>query len=390
MTRKVKKGAALGAALLLGVLVFLLPVSAQSADTGLEAESEEIREEWEGFVSAIPPEVAELSPPDFFSKDMEAVGSSVGEASALGTVFRTVGRVTGVKLAENLALLARICGILVLSAVLGALTQHEKSGASAAVSLVAVLAIVGMVFAGNAARFREIECFFDTVRALCLSLIPLMGALYAMGGNVSAAVANHGVMSGFLTVLETVCSGVVVPVAGLCVALGLLDAVTGKGSLRSLSTLVKRTFTFGLSFLMMLLSFVLGLQQTLAKGTDTLALRTVRFAAGSFLPVVGGSVSESLRTVAGSVQYLRSAVGTGALLVVFFLFLPTFLSVLITRLAFLLGGAVAGLLGCPREERLLGELSGVWGYFLAIVACLFVMTVFSLTLFAHSAAAIGG
>lgn len=390
MIRKAKKGAALGVALLLGLLCFLLPVSAQGESTGLEAQGEEIGEEWEGFLAAIPPEVADLLPPEFFSKDMEAVGESVEKASTLRTVFRTVGRVTGVAVADNLALLARICGILVLSAVLGTIAKNEKSGVGNAVSLVAALAIVCMLFGDGAARFGEIERFFDTVRALSLSLIPLTGALYAMGGNVSAAVANHGVMSGFLAVLETLCSGVVVPVASLCVALGVLDAITGKGSLKSLSTLIKRTFTWGLSFLMMLLSFVLGLQQTLAKGADTLALRTVRFAAGSFLPVVGGSVSESLRTVAGSVQYLRSAVGTGAILVVFLLFLPTFLSVLITRLALLLGGAMAGLLECPREERLLCELSGVWGYFLAVIACLFVMTVFSLTLLAHSAAAIGG
>ena len=72
------------------------------------------------------------------------------------------------------------------------------------------------------------------------------------------------------------------------------------------------------------------------------------------------------------------------------IYLPLFLSCALIATLILLGGAVAGLLGCSREERLLGELSGVWGYFLAVIACLFVMTVFSLTLFAHSAAAIGG
>ena len=139
---------------------------------------------------------------------------------------------------------------------------------------------------------------------------------------------------------------------------------------------------------MLLLCGVLGIQSTLAQGADTLALRTVRFAAGSFLPVVGGSVSEALRTVAGSVEYLRSAVGMGGVILVFLAFLPTFLSVLLLRTAFLLSGAVASMLSCQREERLLSELASVWGYFLAVIACLFVMMVFSLTLFARTAAAI--
>jgi stage III sporulation protein AE len=140
---------------------------------------------------------------------------------------------------------------------------------------------------------------------------------------------------------------------------------------------------------MLLLCGVLGIQTTLAKGSDTLALRTARFAAGSFLPVVGGSISEALRTVSGSVQYLRSVTGTGAILVLFFSFLPVFLSVLLTRIVFLLSGSAAKLLGCEGEEKILSELASVYGYFLAVIASIFVMTVFSLTLFARCATAGG-
>lgn len=368
------------------LLAFALPVGAEGVE--VSTESEEIVEEWEAFRAAIPPEVQDLLPKDFFSQDMTLVAKGVQEASTLSAILRAVGQVTGVTLTQNLALLAKLCGILVLAATFRAAVGERKNEIEGAVSLVTVLAITLMLFAGEETKFSQMEQFFDTVRTVCVALVPLMGALYAMGGNVAAAVANHGVMSGFLAILETACSGVVVPVACALVALAILDAVTGKGSLASLAALLRRTFTLGLSFFMMLLTFVLGLQHTLAKGSDTLALRTVRFAAGSFLPVVGGSISETLRTVAGSVEYLRGAVGIGGILVVFFLFLPTFLTVLLTRITFSLSSAVAGLLSCSREQKLLGELSSVWGYFLAVIACLFVMTVFSLTLFAHSAAAI--
>ena len=388
MTRKGKKRSWLVVCLAGLLLLLSCPVAAQSDTGDATLENAELQEAWQAFVGEIPPEVAELLPTDFFSEDLAAVGDSVAELSTPAAVFRVVGQVTGVTVVNALSLLARICGILVLSATFRAVTLEKQSGMGRAVSLIAALAITGLLFAGEETRFAQIDRFFDTVRALCLSLIPLMGVLYAMGGNVGAAVANHGVMSGFLAILETVCSGAVVPVANGLLALAVTDAVSGKASLRALATLVRRTFTWGLSFFMMLLTFVLGTQQTLAKGSDTLALRTVRFAAGSFLPVVGGSVSESLRTVAGSVSYLRGVVGTGGIFVVFFLFLPCFLSVLITRLAFLLCGAVASLLSCPQEERLLGELAGIWGYFLAVIACLFVMTVFSLTLLAHAATAI--
>ena len=186
--------------------------------------------------------------------------------------------------------------------------------------------------------------------------------------------------------LMALCLGLVL-IAGICLSFALLDAITSRSSLRALAGLIKRTYTLGVSFLMGIFCFVLGSQSALAKASDTLALRTARFAAGSFLPLVGGSVSETLRTVAGSVTYLRSVAGTGAILVLFFAFLPTFLSLLFTRIAFSLGGAVSGMLSCEAPGKLLGELSSVYGYFLAVVAVLFVTVTFSLTLFAQCAAA---
>ena len=208
-----------------------------------------------------------------------------------------------------------------------------------------------------------------------------------MGGNVRAAAVNSGVMSVFLSLLQTVCSATVLPVAGIALTLALLDALGTGLDLRPLAGVIKRTYTLTLSFLMLLLCGVLGLQSTLAKATDTMALRTARFAAGSFLPVVGGSVSEALRTVAGSIEYLRGVVGSGAILVLTLAFLPSFLSAFLGRTVFLLSGAAAKLLGCEREEKLLSEFGSVYGYFMAVIASVFVMMVFSLTLFARCAAA---
>lgn len=354
-------------------------------------ESAAVSSELADFQAAIPDEVASLLPERFFSDDPTQMAAGVQEASAPRAVLSVIGKLTGLSLRENLSLLARICGVLILSAVFRAITANPTAvgGVGKALSFCATLSLVVVIFSLQRSRFSEISAYFSTVQTLSVAMLPMMGALYAMGGNIGAAVANHGVMTAFLSVLQTVISGTVLPIAGICLAMALLDAVSGKLSLRPLCGLIKRTYSLLFSFLMLLLCGVLGIQTTLAKGSDTIALRTARFAAGSFLPVVGGSISEALRTVSGSVQYLRSVTGTGAILVLFFSFLPVFLSILLTRIVFLLSGSAAKLLGCEGEEKILSELASVYGYFLAVIASIFVMTVFSLTLFARCATAGG-
>lgn len=373
---------------------FSLPVlaveTAVADDVGTEAQI--VSEELEGFRGSISPEVADLLPEGFFSADVTEMGEAVRQASDLGAILSVIGEMLGLSVGKHLAMLARICGLLLIGAIFRMLARGQESGAAleGAVSFCGTAALAVGIFSLQRDTFAELSLYFEGLQTLAASLIPLMGGLYAMGGNVGAAVANHGVMSSFLAVLETVVSGSVLPVAGLCLVLALSDALSGSGRLRSLAGLIKRSYTLFFSFLMLILCGVLGIQTTLAGGSDTLALRTVRFAAGSFLPVVGGSVSEALRTVSGSVQYLRTVVGMGGVVVVLLFFLPFFLNVMLGRIAFLLSSAAAKLLGCDGEERLLNELASVYGYFMAVIASLFVMIVFSLTLFARCAAAGGG
>lgn len=368
------------------ILLFsLLALPVYASDVTQEASAA-----YDAFKGAIPREVAELLPNGFFDGTLEDGEEVMRESTSVGTVLQTVGRMLGLTLGDAVRLLANVSGLLVLSAMFRALCPDEKAGLSRALTFCSSLALSVLLFTLQRDSFLQVERYFAAIKGIATAFLPLMGTLYAMGGNVRAAAVNHSVISAFLTLLETFCAGTVLPVAGICLSLSLLDATTGGGiSLRPLAGFIKRSYTLCLSFLMLLLCGVLGVQTTLAKAGDTIALRTARFAAGSFLPVVGGSVSETLRTVAASVEYLRSVAGTGAILVLFYTFLPTFLSVLLTRTAFLLGGSVAKLLHCESEEKILAELASVFGYFLAIIASLFVMLVFSLTLFTRCAAAGG-
>lgn len=375
------------------VLTLLFSLAVAASDTAdIEIESGAVTEELESFRGSIPSEVADLLPQEFFSSDITEMGEAVREVSAAHAIFSVVGEMTGLAVGRYLSVLAKICGLLLIGAVFRMLAKGRESGAAlgGVVSFCGTAALAVGIFSLQRSVFTQLSAYFEGLQLLSASFLPLMGGLYAMGGNVGAAVANHGVMTAFLAILETIVSGSVLPVAGICLVLALADALSGGGRLRSLSGLIKRSYTLFFSFTMLMLCGVLGIQSTLAKGSDTLALRTVRFAAGSFLPVVGGSVSEALRTVSGSVQYLRTVVGMGGVVVVLLFFLPVFLNVMLGRVTFLLSGAAAKLLGCDGEEKLLSELAAVYGYFMAVIASLFVMTVFSLTLFARCAAAGGG
>lgn len=367
-------------------------IAASLAGNGGEAEAPATAEAvgdaaLDDFREALPPEVAELLPSEFFSGDKLAAGEALHEAAGVEAIFSRVRDALGGALRRAVSLFAAVLSVLLVGALLRSFGGTLGGETAPAYSFLSTLVLILLIARRALTEIPRLSAYFETVHAVSASLLPAMGTLYALGGNIRAAVSNHAIFSVFLSVSEMFCSRAVLPVSGACLSLALSDAVSGRYALKSLTALIRRTFSLGLSFLMLLLSFLLGLQTTLAAGADTLALRTARFAAGSFLPIVGGSVASALGTVSGSITYLRTLVGGGGILVLFLLFLPIFLSVLITRTAFSLSAAAADLLGDKPNGRLLSELSGVYGYFLAVIAVLFVMAVFSLTLFARCAVA---
>ena len=98
--------------------------------------------------------------------------------------------------------------------------------------------------------------------------------------------------------------------------------------------------------------------------------------AGNLIPVVGGALGDSFRTVASGVSFLKSTVGVGAMLVLFLMLLPVLISLLTTRLSMQISVAVSDLLGCEAESRLLAELLHVWGLLIAVVSLCSVLLIF--------------
>ncbi|MBQ7821942.1 MAG: hypothetical protein IJ391_06655, partial [Clostridia bacterium] len=138
------------------------------------------------------------------------------------------------------------------------------------------------------------------------------------------------------------------------------------------------------------ISAIMTFQHTLASAADTLGARAVRFAASSFIPIVGSAVSEAVRTVSGSISYIRSAAGGICIVVIIIITLPTFVSLMLTRINLALSASLADMLGCERETKMLKEASSLINFLIAFVSLSAVMFIYLLTLLVRCASSYGG
>lgn len=381
------------AALMLVLLLPLLTIPAYAAESDpLGGAGAGIEREYRDFVDSIPDEVTGQLPdsflPDGETTDFGKVAESVADMSGFSYLLGIVGDLLSVEWGTAWRTLAQVVGLLLLSAVAEALRRSFRSEAlSRIVSLGVSCAVFATILSTLYGQLQKVSRFLTGLNTLVNALLPLMAALHVMGGNVAVAAVQNSSLMLFLSVCENVCNRTVIPMTGICLALTLTSVFAPSLSLKGLTKVIKDTYAKTLGFIMLLLSFVLSTQTVLRAASDSLTARAAKFLAGNLIPVVGGAVGDSLRTVASGVSFLKSTVGVGAIIVLIVMLLPVLVSLLLTRLSFRLSLAVADLLGCETESKILGELVGIYGTLIAVVSMCSVLFIYALTLFVHVSAA---
>ncbi len=370
-------------------LLFLLPLLSPVALADGKKNTETLPDFYGDLLNSLPPSVLERLPEGALSNEAEKVGGAVSEMSSFSYLLKTILSLVGLRFGDCLGLLCSVVGILILSSICRTFSSSlKKPEIARAFSLIITLIITVTVFGTGFGTIESTVSYFHTLNAFTSATVPLMGSLYVMGGNAAAAVATSAGLSLFMTVLEEIVGRSIVPFCGICLALALIGACEGGPRLGGILTSLKKNYTLMLSFFMMLLLAMLGAQTILGASQDTLAMRSAKFAAGSMIPVVGGSVAELLRSVSASVGYMRSAVGICGVLLLLLLMLPTLIELLLARATWQICSFFAEILGCDGEKRLLDEFASINGYLVAAVAICSSVLFLTFTLFTHCATAL--
>ena len=369
--------------LLILPIFFILPVEAEEENLAPDG--------YDDFMNSIPEDIAELLPDGMFSSDMEEIGSAVKEASSWDYIWDVIFDLIGLNIKDALKIFAQITGLLLLCSLLSMLKNTIKNESlSSILPVVSSVVIVSAILVISKEPLERINLFFEQLKTLVNTMTPMICSLYAMEGNVSTAVVQNYGMIMFLSIFENICILSLQLILGICMTLAVASAFMPNVNLKPLSDAIKKTFTFFVGLVMLIFSTVLSTQTLLASKADSLGAKTAKLFTGQIIPLVGGTVGDSLRTAGASIEYLRSTVGVGIIIVFLLLVLPTLLSVWSFRLSFIASNAVSGLLGCEREGKMISEIASIYGYILAITSICSIMLLFLMTLFVRCSSALSG
>ena len=375
------------AAVLLLLVGLTLPTAAAESDETV-SEAVTMPPAYTAIPEAIPPELEALLPDGLFSEDAEEALTAAEALTDWRYLLNALTSALGVGLEDTVRLLCVLVGLILLAAVCGRLREGLGGGGDLW-GFCLRLTVYTAIVLQTAGAVETVQTYFDSLMKLTGGMIPVMGTLYALGGNTGRAAVSSELMAVFLGLCQYVSSTLTPPLCAICTSFSLMDALGARLSLAPLCEQIKRWYASLLGLVMFLLTLALSTQSVLAGQADTLGMRGIKYAVGNAIPVVGGAVAGTLSAVGAGIRLLRGVCGVGGILLVALLLLPTLVELLLLRATIRLAATVASMLSCDGEAKLLGDMASLYGYMAAAVSICSVTFVFALGLLIGSGAAAG-
>ncbi len=247
---------------------------------------------------------------------------------------------------------------------------------------VAVLAAGGTVLVPLFALFSRVWETIQQVTVFLTAYIPVYGAILATGGKAVSAVSYQTTLLAAMELLLWLVRGMVFPFLLVSLALGCTGSVAEGFCLDRFSAIIYKATLWTLGLFSTLFSGFLSLQQMVTVAGDNLSSRVMKFSLSSFVPVVGGVLSEAYNTVIGCGTLLRSTVGAFGLLSMVLVILPPLLSCVCWNMGLHLAGGVAALFGLDPLEKLCRTAAGAVRVLIAVLAVFALLMILSTSIVA--------
>ena len=269
------------------------------------------------------------------------------------------------------ALVGSIAALIMISAFINNLNksfgENSVSEASGMALFIYIAAITATAFETASGYVLSV---LGDVMLFVHSIIPAMATLCISGGEVVTATMAHPVVYFICSVAGILIRNVITPMILLRAVCVLLCAVTNNDSLNEFSDLFAKLHKTVLAFSMSIFAGILGVTSFAAASFDSLAARGVKFAISASIPVVGGSISEAMSSVAGSALLLRNSVGLGGVIAIFAMFAIPLLKIWALSLAFRLTSAFTAPVSEKRVTEILRKIGDCIDMLFSSIACM--------------------
>ncbi len=285
------------------------------------------------------------------------------------------------KLKEPLSILATLLAVILLASLLNTFENtFNQNSLGQTFQIVSILCVSGLIVTPIIEILKHISLLIEQIGTFLLSFLPVFTGIITVSGKPLTAFAYNGVLMVVVQVVSVVSKSILIPLCGSYLALVICSAVTNQIDITNFIKTLKTILMWTLGFLLTIFVAILTIKSFVASSADTVTMKAGKYVAGSFIPVIGGMISDTLSIIQSSMGVIKSSVGTFGIIVILISFIPSIVSVLFMNLSIKLAQIVSDMLSVKKVSSLLEATSFVLTFMQSILICYGIMVIISITL----------
>lgn len=247
-----------------------------------------------------------------------------------------------------------IIALSILSSLLNNFKANNKNNVSTLVNFVCMAVIVSIL----AINFKEIisktsDCL-NTMKIQMDTLFPIVLTLMsAIGGNISVGIYKP-IVAILSSVISTIFQTVLLPMFALSFLFTIIGSISPNVKLEKLNGFISSVFKWVVGFIFTLFGAFLTVQGISAGKYDGVSIKASKFAIKSYVPIIGGYLSDGLDLIMLGSALIKNAIGVGGLIILFLTILSPLIQIVLLKLGLQL---VSGIVETTNNKQLSGLIN---------------------------------
>lgn len=242
----------------------------------------------------------------------ELLKSAVSGNVSTKTIYTSILALLGKEIASSITIIGGILAIIVIHAILKNIGENIGNNSISQVAYyVEYILIVTLVMTSFT---NVIDMVKDTITNLVgyiNILIPLLLALVMTTGTTITASAIQPIILGIIVFIGNGITMFFLPLLLISTVLGIVSNISDKIQIGKLSKMLKSSIVWTLGFVLTMFVSIISLEGTLTSSVDGLAIKGLKTASSTFIPVVGKVLGDSVDTVLRSNLCNKKCSGSG-------------------------------------------------------------------------------
>ncbi len=221
-------------------------------------------------------------------------------------------------------------------------------------TMIAFVAIVPQILSS----LTDLASAMESAQGFMVGYIPIYASVVAASGNISAATSYSAILLYATEGASILISLLIKPLISCMTVMSVIRAISQ--DMPDITSAVRRLLVSLTGFVMTIFLGVIGLQGIIGRTQDSITLKASKYLISSFVPIIGGTLNESYRTVKLSLDSIRSVVGCFGIAIIITVLCIPIIKGFVYRWIFTLTEFISGSVGTSGISNLCKGLSDVY------------------------------